>query len=68
MFWAGDDLADLPGFDALEDLRAAGVPGLGVAVTNAEVAAPARRADATVPDPAALLGLLSALADAAGGP
>jgi trehalose 6-phosphate phosphatase len=68
VLWAGDDLADLPGFDVLDELRARGVPALGVAVANAEVAAPARRADATVPDPAALLALLSALADAAGAP
>jgi trehalose 6-phosphate phosphatase len=68
VFWAGDDLADVAGFDVLDDLRARGVPGLGVAVANAETAAPARRADATVSDPAALLNLLSALADAASGP
>jgi trehalose 6-phosphate phosphatase len=68
VFWAGDDLADLSGFDALDELRADGVPGLGIAVANAETAVPASRADATVSDPAALLNLLSALADAAGGP
>lgn len=68
VLWAGDDLADLAGFDVLDELRGRGVPALGVAVANAEVAAPARRADATVPDPASLLDLLSALADAAGAP
>jgi len=68
VFWAGDDVADLAGFDALDELRARGVPGLGVAVANAEVGAPARRADATVADPAGLLGLLSTLIRAAGAP
>jgi trehalose 6-phosphate phosphatase len=68
MFWAGDDLADLPGFAVLEELRARGVPGLGVAVANPEVNAPARRADATVADPSGLLGLLSRLISAVGGP
>jgi trehalose 6-phosphate phosphatase len=68
VFWAGDDLADLPGFAALEELRTRGVPGLGIAVANAEVSAPARRADALVADPAGLLGLLSRLIHAVGGP
>jgi len=68
VFWAGDDLADVPGFDALDELRSRGVPGLGVAVANPEVSAPARRADATVPDPPGLLGLLSRLIRAVGGP
>lgn len=68
VFWAGDDVADLAGFDVLDELRARGVPGLGVAVANAEVTAPARRADATVPDPAGLLGLLSRLIRAVGAP
>jgi trehalose 6-phosphate phosphatase len=68
VFWAGDDLADVLGFDALDELRARGVPALGVAVANAETTAPAARADVTVSDPAALLNLLTALADAANGP
>jgi trehalose 6-phosphate phosphatase len=68
VFWAGDDLADLPAFEALDDLRARGVAGLGVAVANPEVSAPAQRADANVPDPPGLLGLLSRLINDAGGP
>jgi trehalose 6-phosphate phosphatase len=67
VFWAGDDLADLAAFQVLDELRARDVPALGVAVANEEAAAPAERADMTVSDPAALLNLLSALADAAGG-
>jgi trehalose 6-phosphate phosphatase len=68
VFWAGDDLADLPAFEALDELRARGVAALGVAVANPEVSAPARRADATVADPPGLLGLLSKMIIDAGGP
>jgi trehalose 6-phosphate phosphatase len=68
VFWAGDDLADLPAFEVLDELRARGVAGLGVAVANPEVRAPAERADVTVPDPPGLLGLLSRLISDAGGP
>jgi trehalose 6-phosphate phosphatase len=68
VFWAGDDLADVAGFDALDELRDRGVAGLGVAVANAETAAPAARADLVVADPAGLLGLLSRLIRVVGGP
>jgi trehalose 6-phosphate phosphatase len=68
VLWAGDDVADLAGFDALDQLRTRGVPGVGVAVANDEVSAPGQRADATVPDPAGLLGLLSRLIRAVGAP
>jgi trehalose 6-phosphate phosphatase len=65
VLFAGDDLGDLPAFAAVEELRAAGVPGLTVASRSAEATAVADRADLTVDGPPGVIALLAALTAAA---
>ncbi|MFJ4965791.1 Trehalose-phosphate phosphatase [Streptomyces sp. ADI96-02] len=65
VLYAGDDLGDLAAFAAVERLRgggADGVPGLLVCSGSAEAPELAARADLLVPGPAAVVGLLAALA------
>ncbi|QGV79920.1 trehalose-phosphatase [Streptomyces ficellus] len=64
VLYAGDDLGDLPAFAAVEKLRADGVPGLLVCSGSDEVTEVAARADLSVPGPAGVADLLSALAAA----
>ena len=64
VLFAGDDLGDLPGFAAVEELRAAGTPGLTVASASAEAVAVAERADVAVDGPPGVVELLTRLADA----
>lgn len=59
--FAGDDLGDLPAFDAVESLRREGVAGLTVCSASDEQTALAERADLTVPGPAGVVALLRAL-------
>jgi trehalose 6-phosphate phosphatase len=66
--FAGDDVGDLPGFAAVEELRAAGTPGLTVASASPEAAEVARAADVTVAGPPGVVTLLTRLADALGRP
>jgi len=62
VLFAGDDLGDLPAFDAVEALRARGVPGLLVCSASAEGPSQLReRADVVVDGPAGLVALLGAL-------
>jgi trehalose 6-phosphate phosphatase len=61
VLFAGDDLGDIPGFAAVEELRAAGVPGLTVASASPEAAAVAERADVAVDGPAGIVQLLVTL-------
>jgi trehalose 6-phosphate phosphatase len=61
VLYAGDDLGDLPAFDAVEELRGAGVPGLTVCSGSDEVAAVAERADLVVDGPEGVAGLLAVL-------
>jgi trehalose 6-phosphate phosphatase len=65
VLFAGDDRGDLPAFAAVEELRARGTPGLSVGIRSAEAPAVAERADIDVADPAGLIELLAAVADAA---
>jgi trehalose 6-phosphate phosphatase len=61
--FAGDDVADVEAFDALDDARTAGVQTVKVAVRSAE--APVvllERADLVVDGPAGLVELLGQLA------
>ncbi|MEV5346370.1 trehalose-phosphatase [Streptomyces achromogenes] len=60
--YAGDDLGDLPAFDAVDTLRADGVPGLLVCSGSTEVTELAKRADLVVGGPEGVVGLLRALA------
>ncbi|NDZ79024.1 trehalose-phosphatase, partial [Streptomyces sp. SID10853] len=64
VLYAGDDLGDLPAYDAVDALRAQGVPGLLVCSGGDEVPELAARADLVVPGPGAVVALLAALADA----
>ncbi|WP_028650008.1 trehalose-phosphatase [Nocardiopsis sp. CNT312] len=61
VLYAGDDLGDLPAFDAVDSLRERGRHGLKVCSTSDEVTAVAEAADLVVPGPAGLAGLLTAL-------
>ncbi|MFA1537585.1 trehalose-phosphatase [Actinomadura monticuli] len=63
VLFAGDDLGDLAAFDAVEALRAEGVPGVLVCSGSAEVTALAERADVVVDGPAGVVDLLSVLVD-----
>jgi trehalose 6-phosphate phosphatase len=68
VLFAGDDVGDLPGFEAVRELRAAGTPGLTVASASPEAAAVAEAADLVVDGPAGMVTLLTQLADALGHP
>ncbi len=59
--FCGDDLGDLAAFDAVDALRAQGVPGLLVASGSHEVEALAARADLVVDGPPGVLAALRAL-------
>ena len=62
--FAGDDMVDLPAFDALDELAAAGLATVRIAVASAE--APPEllaRADVVVAGPTELLDLLATLLD-----
>jgi trehalose 6-phosphate phosphatase len=62
VLFAGDDLGDLPAFDAVDELRATGVPGLKVCSDSAEAPAAMRdRADLVVPGPDGVVALLELL-------
>jgi trehalose 6-phosphate phosphatase len=62
--YIGDDLGDLPAFDAVESMRHNGIAGLTVASGSSEVSAVAGRADLVVDGPPGVVALLTALADA----
>lgn len=62
--YVGDDLGDLAAFEALADLRVAGVAALGIfsgAIDLPEVAVVAARADLNLAGPGAVVGFLDAL-------
>jgi trehalose 6-phosphate phosphatase len=62
VLFAGDDLGDLPAFDALDRLAARGTHTVRVAVTGGETPPALRqRADVTVEGPAALMVFLQQL-------
>ncbi|GGP49555.1 trehalose-phosphatase [Streptomyces calvus] len=63
VLYAGDDLGDLPAFTAVDELRAAGTPGLLVCSGSDEVTEVRDRADVVVDGPAGVVRLLRALAD-----
>jgi trehalose 6-phosphate phosphatase len=62
--FVGDDLGDLAAFDAVQSLRAEGLPGLLVCSGSTEVTALAERADLVVDGPEGVVALLGAVADA----
>jgi trehalose 6-phosphate phosphatase len=62
VLFAGDDLVDLPAFDAVDELSASGLVGVKVAVDSPEVPTElVRRADIVVDGPRGLVELLSGL-------
>jgi trehalose 6-phosphate phosphatase len=61
VLFAGDDLGDLAAFDAVDTLRAEGVPGIKLCSGSNEVAALAERADLVVDGPAGVLDFLDDL-------
>ena len=64
VLFAGDDVGDLAAFDAVDRLRALGVPGLTVCSASDEGPAALReRADVVVDGPAGLVQLLTRLLD-----
>ncbi len=64
VLYAGDDLGDLAAYDAVDTLRAEGVPGVLVASAGTDVPDLADRADLVLPGPPAVVELLRALAGA----
>lgn len=63
VIFAGDDLGDLPAYDAVVALRDEGVPGLLVASASHEQDALVARSDLVLPGPAAVTEWLEWLAD-----
>ncbi|MFL6139832.1 MAG: trehalose-phosphatase [Frankiaceae bacterium] len=66
VLFAGDDLGDLPAYDAVDALRAKGVAGVTVCARSAEAVAVDARADIVVDGPAGVVELLDALVAAIG--
>lgn len=64
----GDDLGDLPAFDAVRDLRDRGTPGLLICSGSDEQDALADHADLIAAGPSGVAAWLTALADALDGP
>lgn len=58
VLYAGDDLGDVPAFDEIRRLRAAGIAAYGIAVEASGVAESVDAADLSVPTAADLLALL----------
>ncbi|MBO2443956.1 trehalose-phosphatase [Actinomadura nitritigenes] len=63
VLFAGDDLGDLAAFDAVDALRAEGVPGVAVCSGSNEVTELADRADLVVDGPEGVIELLGTLLD-----
>ncbi|WP_017585671.1 trehalose-phosphatase [Nocardiopsis ganjiahuensis] len=63
VLYAGDDLGDLPAFEAVAALRGQGVPGLTVCSSSDEVTEVADAADLVVPGPSGLAELIVRLTE-----
>jgi trehalose 6-phosphate phosphatase len=66
VLFAGDDLGDLPAYDAVEAAREAGTPGVLVCSRSPEVTELVERADLVVDGPEGVVDLLSRLASVLG--
>jgi trehalose 6-phosphate phosphatase len=64
VMYCGDDLGDVPAFEAVAELRAEGIPGVAVCSGSAEVTDLAGLADLVVDGPDGVVSLLDALATA----
>ncbi|MBM7785181.1 trehalose-phosphatase [Tenggerimyces flavus] len=60
--FAGDDLGDLPAYDAVDSLRESGMPGLLICSASDEVRALSDRADLVLDGPARVVAFLETLA------
>jgi len=67
VIFAGDDLGDLPAFEAVEQLRHEGVPGLLICSASHEEDALSERADLVLDGPGGVAVWLDRLADSLGG-
>ncbi len=63
VLFIGDDLGDLPAFDALDQLREEGIPGIGIVSDSAEVTGLRERADLLLDGPPAVVAFLRELAE-----
>lgn len=63
VMFIGDDLGDLPAFAALHDLRAEGIPCVGVVSDSPEVTGLREQADLVLPGPDGVVAFLHALAE-----
>jgi trehalose 6-phosphate phosphatase len=61
ILYAGDDLGDLAAYDAIEALRAEGIPGIKVCSASEEVTVLADRADMVVDGPPGIVRFLESL-------
>ncbi len=66
VLFIGDDLGDLPAFDAIEQLRDEGVPGIGIVSDSSEVTGLRERADLLLDGPPAVVSFLRELAQSLG--
>lgn len=66
VLFAGDDVGDLPAYDAIDELRRHGVAGVKVCSASGEVRELAERADLVVDGPDGVASFLTALAAAIG--
>lgn len=63
VIFAGDDLGDLPAFDAVDQMRTSGIPGLLICSASAEQDVLVARADVVLDGPDAVATWLEQLAD-----
>jgi trehalose 6-phosphate phosphatase len=61
VLFAGDDVGDLPAYDAVDEVRTAGIPGVLVCSRSPEVIALEERADLVVDGPQGVVDLLNRL-------
>jgi trehalose 6-phosphate phosphatase len=62
VLFGGDDVGDLPAYDAVAEFRTAGIPGVTVCSASAEAPQVAERADLVVDGPAGMIELLAGIA------
>jgi trehalose 6-phosphate phosphatase len=66
ILFIGDDIGDLPAFATLAELRAEGIPGVGVVSDSPEVTGLREVADLVLPGPGGVIAFLHQLAEALG--
>lgn len=66
VLFAGDDIGDLPAYEAVAQFRNSGIPGLTVCSASAEAPQVAEQADLVVDGPPGMVDLLAGIADRIG--